>query len=44
MPAAGTIVSVASETAARRFHVAAGHPCTHAFTTYEVGRLAEPLA
>jgi isopenicillin-N N-acyltransferase-like protein len=44
MPPAGTIVSVASETAAGRFHVAAGHPCTHAFTTYEVERLVEPLA
>ena len=44
MPTAGTIVSVASETAAGRFHVAAGHPCTHAFPTYEVARLAEPLA
>ena len=44
MPAAGTIVSVASETAAGRFHVAAGHPCDHAFHTYEVARLAEPLA
>jgi isopenicillin-N N-acyltransferase-like protein len=44
MPPAGTIVSVASETAAGRFHVAAGHPCTHAFATYEVARLAEPLA
>jgi isopenicillin-N N-acyltransferase like protein len=44
MPPAGTIVSVASETAAGRFHVAAGHPCTHAFHSYEVARLAEPLA
>jgi isopenicillin-N N-acyltransferase-like protein len=44
MPAAGTIVSVASETAAGRFHVAAGHPCTHAFHTYEVARLVEPRA
>jgi isopenicillin-N N-acyltransferase-like protein len=44
MPPAGTIVSVASETAAGRFHVAAGHPCTHAFHTYEVARLVEPLA
>jgi isopenicillin-N N-acyltransferase-like protein len=44
MPAAGTIVSVASETAAGRFHVAAGHPCTHEFVTYEVARVAEPLA
>jgi isopenicillin-N N-acyltransferase-like protein len=44
MPAAATIVSVASETAHGRFHVAAGHPCSHAFHTYEVARLVEPLA
>jgi isopenicillin-N N-acyltransferase-like protein len=44
MPVSGTIVSVASETAAGRFHVAAGHPCNHAFHAYEVERLAEPLA
>jgi isopenicillin-N N-acyltransferase-like protein len=44
MPAAATIVSVASETAQGRFHVAAGQPCSHAFHTYEVARLAEPRA
>ena len=40
----GTIVSVASETAAGPLPRRGGHPCTHAFHTYEVERLAEPLA
>jgi isopenicillin-N N-acyltransferase-like protein len=41
LPDSATIVSVASEPAARRFHVAAGTPCTHAYAVYEV--LAEPV-
>jgi isopenicillin-N N-acyltransferase-like protein len=43
LPPAGTVVSVASEPAAGRFHVAAGPPCTHAFHVYELAPLLEPL-
>jgi isopenicillin-N N-acyltransferase like protein len=44
LPPAGTVVSVASEPATGRFHVAAGPPCTHAFHVYELAPLVEPLA
>jgi isopenicillin-N N-acyltransferase-like protein len=43
LPPAGTVVSVSSETAHGRFHVAAGPPCTYAYNVYEVSSLGEPV-
>jgi isopenicillin-N N-acyltransferase like protein len=43
LPPAGTVVSVSSEPAHGRFHVAAGPPCTYAYTLYEVTPQKEPV-
>jgi isopenicillin-N N-acyltransferase-like protein len=43
LPPAGTVVSVSSEPAHGRFHVAAGPPCTSAYTVYDVSPLGEPV-
>jgi isopenicillin-N N-acyltransferase-like protein len=44
LPPAGTVVSISCELVPRRFHVAAGPPCTFAYTAYDVTPLAEPVS